>query len=60
VLDAIADRFRSFMIEDVIMGCGHGGGEQAGDVSRNIVLASRLPNSIPPVSIDRQCGHSNR
>jgi acetyl-CoA C-acetyltransferase len=36
------------------------GGEQAGDVGRNIVLASRLPNSIPSVSIDRQCGSSQQ
>jgi acetyl-CoA C-acetyltransferase len=62
VLDAIADRndFDPAAIEDVIMGCVMQGGEQAGDVGRNIVLASRLPNSIPSVSIDRQCGSSQQ
>ena len=62
VLDAIADRndFDPAAIEDVIMGCVMMGGEQAGDVGRNIVLASTLPNSIPSVSIDRQCGSSQQ
>ena len=62
VLDAIADRndFDPAAIEDVIMGCVMQGGEQAGDVGRNIVLASKLPNSIPSVSIDRQCGSSQQ
>ncbi|WP_373474838.1 acetyl-CoA C-acetyltransferase [Sphingorhabdus sp.] len=62
VLDAIADRndFDPAAIEDVIMGCVMMGGEQAGDVGRNIVLASKLPNSIPSVSIDRQCGSSQQ
>ena len=62
VLDSIADRndFDPAAIEDVIMGCVMQGGEQAGDVGRNIVLASRLPNSIPSVSIDRQCGSSQQ
>jgi acetyl-CoA C-acetyltransferase len=62
VLDAIADRndFDPAAIEDVIMGCVSMGGEQAGDVGRNIVIASKLPNSIPSVSIDRQCGSSQQ
>jgi acetyl-CoA C-acetyltransferase len=62
VLDAIADRndFDPAAIEDVIMGCVMQGGQQAGDVGRNIVLASKLPNSIPSVSIDRQCGSSQQ
>ncbi len=62
VLDAIADRndFDPAAIEDVIMGCVMMGGEQAGDVGRNAVMASKLPNSIPSVSIDRQCGSSQQ
>lgn len=61
-LDAIADRndFDHSAIEDVITGCVMQGGEQSGDVGRNAVLASRLPNSIPSVSIDRQCGSSQQ
>ncbi|MEH6756979.1 MAG: acetyl-CoA C-acetyltransferase [Parasphingorhabdus sp.] len=61
-LDAIADRndFDPSAIEDVITGCVSQGGEQSGDVGRNCVLASKLPNSIPSVSIDRQCGSSQQ
>jgi acetyl-CoA C-acetyltransferase len=48
-------------IEDVIMGCVGQGGEQANQVGRNAVLASRLlPQSVPAVTIDRQCGSSQQ
>lgn len=61
-LDAIADRndFDPSAIEDVITGCVMQGGEQSGDVGRNAILASKLPDSIPSVSIDRQCGSSQQ
>ena len=61
-LNAIADRndFDPAAIEDVITGCVMQGGEQAGDVGRNSVLASKLPDSIPSVSIDGQCGSSQQ
>jgi len=62
VFDAIADRndFDPAAIEDVITGCVMQGGEQTMDVGRNAVLASNLPDSIPSVSIDRQCGSSQQ
>ncbi|GGZ98442.1 acetyl-CoA C-acetyltransferase [Novosphingobium arvoryzae] len=48
-------------IEDVIMGCVTQAGQQAGQVGRNAVLASkRLPQSTPAVTIDRQCGSSQQ
>lgn len=47
-------------IDDVIMGCVSQGGQQAGQVGRNIVLASSLPESTPAVTIDRQCGSSQQ
>ena len=48
-------------VEDVIMGCVMQGGQQAGQVGRNAVLAARhLPDSVPAVSIDRQCGSSQQ
>ena len=61
-LNAIAERndFDASAIEDVITGCVMQGGEQSGDVGRNAVLASNLPDSIPSVSIDRQCGSSQQ
>ena len=62
VFDAIAARndFDTSAIEDVITGCVMQGGEQTMDVGRNAVLASKLPDSIPAVSIDRQCGSSQQ
>ena len=48
-------------IEDVIMGCVSQGGQQANQVGRMAVLASKvLPESVPAVSIDRQCGSSQQ
>ena len=48
------------IVEDVIMGCVGQAGEQAGNVGRNAVLASKLPESVPATSIDRQCGSSQQ
>ena len=47
-------------VEDVIMGCVSQVGEQAMNVARNAVLASKLPESVPGVCIDRQCGSSQQ
>jgi acetyl-CoA C-acetyltransferase len=47
-------------IEDVIMGCVTQAGEQAFQVGRNAILASTLPDKIPAVTIDRQCGSSQQ
>lgn len=42
------------------MGCVSQGGEQSTQVGRNAILASKLPDSIPAVTIDRQCGSSQQ
>ena len=47
-------------IDDVIMGCVTQAGEQSLHIGRNCVLASNLPDSVPAVSIDRQCGSSQQ
>jgi acetyl-CoA C-acetyltransferase len=47
-------------IEDVIVGCVSQVGEQSFHIGRNMVLASSLPDSVPAVSIDRQCGSSQQ
>jgi acetyl-CoA C-acetyltransferase len=62
VLNAIVDRsgLDPTAIEDVIMGCVSQGGEQSFQVGRGAVLASRLPESVPAVTIDRQCGSSQQ
>jgi acetyl-CoA C-acetyltransferase len=62
-LDAIVARtgIDAARIDDVIMGCVSQGGQQAGQVGRNAVLAAKLvPDSVPAVSIDRQCGSSQQ
>ena len=62
-LDAIMTRsgIDPKAIEDVIMGCVSQGGQQAGQVGRNAVLAAKtLPQSTPAVTIDRQCGSSQQ
>ena len=47
-------------IEDVIFGCVSQVGEQNWHIARNAVLASALPDSVPAVTIDRQCGSSQQ
>jgi acetyl-CoA C-acetyltransferase len=47
-------------VDDVIMGCVGQAGEQSAHVGRNAVLASKLPQSVPAVTIDRQCGSSQQ
>ncbi|MGO9949604.1 MAG: acetyl-CoA C-acetyltransferase [Steroidobacteraceae bacterium] len=62
VLNALVERtgVDPAAIEDVILGCVCQGGEQAFQIGRNAVLASKLPNSVPAVTIDRQCGSSQQ
>lgn len=62
-LDAIVSRsgIDPAAVDDVIMGCVTQAGEQAMQVGRNAVLASKLlPQSTPAVTIDRQCGSSQQ
>jgi len=35
-------------------------GEQSNNIARNAVMASKLPESVPATSIDRQCGSSQQ
>ena len=47
-------------VDDVIMGCVTQTGEQGLHFGRNAVLASGMPQSVPAVTIDRQCGSSQQ
>lgn len=48
-------------VDDVIMGCVTQIAGQAFNVARNAVLASQiLPESVPGVTLDRQCGSSQQ
>ena len=62
VLDALVGRtgIDPSAIEDVVVGCVGQVGEQSFHIGRNCVLASSLPESVPAVSIDRQCGSSQQ
>ena len=54
------NRFDPAAVDDVIFGCVTQAGEQSQHVGRNCVLASKLPESVPAVTIDRQCGSSQQ
>ncbi len=62
VLNALIDRsgIDPAAVDDVIMGCVGQAGEQATNIARNAVLASKLPESVPATSVDRQCGSSQQ
>ena len=62
VLNSLVDRagMDPAQVEDVIMGCVMQVGEQSVNVARNAVMASKLPDSVPGTSIDRQCGSSQQ
>lgn len=62
VIDALVEKTGTDpkLIEDVIWGCVGQAGEQAVNVGRNVVLASKLPESVPGTTVDRQCGSSQQ
>lgn len=62
MIDALLDRSGADpdLVEDVIWGCVGQVSEQAANIGRQVVLASRLPEHVPGVSVDRQCGSSQQ
>ncbi len=47
-------------VDDVVMGCVSQVGPQTFDIGRNAWLSAGLPESVPGVTIDRQCGSSQQ
>jgi acetyl-CoA C-acetyltransferase len=47
-------------VEDVMFGCVDAIGPQAGDIARSCWLAAGLPEEVPGVTVDRQCGSSQQ
>ena len=47
-------------VDDVIMGCVSQIGPQTFDIARNAWLSAGLPESVPGVTVDRQCGSSQQ
>jgi acetyl-CoA C-acetyltransferase len=63
VINALFDRSPSAdpgAVDDVIFGCCDTIGPQSGDVARICWLAAGLPEHVPGVTIDRQCGSSQQ
>src|SRR5438477_505819 len=46
--------------DDVVFGCVDTVGPQAGDIARTAWLAAGLPEAVPGVTVDRQCGSSQQ
>ena len=47
-------------VDDVVFGCVDAVGPQAGDIARTAWLAAGLPEAVPGVTVDRQCGSSQQ
>jgi acetyl-CoA C-acetyltransferase len=47
-------------VDDVILGCVSQIGPQTFNLARTSILSSRLPESVPGVTVDRQCGSSQQ
>ncbi|HRO60387.1 MAG TPA: acetyl-CoA C-acetyltransferase [Burkholderiaceae bacterium] len=62
VIDSLVDRIGidPAAVDDVVLGCVSQVAEQSTNVARNAVLASKLPESVPGTSLDRQCGSSQQ
>jgi acetyl-CoA C-acetyltransferase len=62
VLKALVERsgIDPVVVDDVIFGCVDSIGPQAGDIARTCWLAAGLPDHVPGVTIDRQCGSSQQ
>ncbi len=62
VLNALVERagIDPAVVDDVIWGCVQQVGEQSQDIARTALLAAGWPESVPGVTIDRQCGSSQQ
>jgi acetyl-CoA C-acetyltransferase len=62
VLEALVARAKidPVAVDDVIFGCLDTIGPQAGDIARTCWLSAGLPDEVPGVTVDRQCGSSQQ
>jgi acetyl-CoA acyltransferase len=62
VLNALAQRagIDPGIVDDVIWGCVSQAGEQALDIARTAALTAGWPETVPGVTVDRQCGSSQQ
>jgi acetyl-CoA acyltransferase len=62
VLNGLVDRtgVDPAVVDDVIWGCVMQAGEQALDIARTALLTAGWPETVPGVTVDRQCGSSQQ
>jgi acetyl-CoA C-acetyltransferase len=62
VITALVERtgIDPLAVDDVVLGCVDALGPQAGDIARTAWLAAGLPDEVPGVTVDRQCGSSQQ
>jgi acetyl-CoA acyltransferase len=62
VLRAVIERtgIDPTLVDDVIWGCVNQVGEQTFDIARTALLSAGYPESVPGVTVDRQCGSSQQ
>lgn len=62
VLSALVERagLDPALVDDVLWGCVGQVGEQSFDIARTAVLSAGWPESVPGVTLDRQCGSSQQ
>ncbi|MCW2915312.1 MAG: 3-ketoacyl-CoA thiolase/acetyl-CoA acetyltransferase [Actinomycetia bacterium] len=48
------------LVDDVVGGCVTQVGDQAANLTRTAVLAAGFPESVPAMTVDRQCGSSQQ
>ena len=55
VIDALLDLHPNLQVDEVILGCANQAGEDNRNVARMAVLLSRLPETVPALTVNRLC-----
>ena len=55
VIDGLLDLHPGLAVDEVILGCANQAGEDNRNVARMAVLLSRLPDSVPGLTVNRLC-----
>ena len=55
VIDGVLDEVPGLAVDEVVFGCANQAGEDNRNVARMAVLLSRLPDSVPAMTVNRLC-----
>jgi acetyl-CoA acetyltransferase family protein len=55
VIDSLLDQHPDLQVDEVVLGCANQAGEDNRNVARMAVLLSRLPASVPALTVNRLC-----